>query len=108
MNIKNIFVVFCFAVTGMLNAQQYSIIPQPTNLQINKGSFSLNKDTQIIIDPHLENEALLLVNDIELIKGIKIEIAKTGTSPRSNYIKFQLIGHWIERPFTGKDRFFRL
>ncbi|MEJ8800743.1 glycoside hydrolase family 20 protein [Pontibacter sp. H249] len=69
------------AVTAPVLAQSVSLVPQPVQLNMQQGSFTISKDTKIYIDA--KNEELKRIGQV-LAQEIK---AKTGVQPELEYKK---------------------
>lgn len=66
-------------------AQDIQIIPKPAQLTLNKGSFSIDKSTKIIVHDSLSKVANLLVDKVKSATGIQITFGKNG---QNNTIEF--------------------
>ena len=93
MNTKKLLISFYLVFVGIMNAHEYSIIPQVKQIKKLDGEFKIDTNTQVIFDKNLKNEADLLMKDIELINGL--QLSTTNSSPTNNFISFQMINPLI-------------
>ncbi|MCK5816018.1 MAG: family 20 glycosylhydrolase, partial [Flavobacteriaceae bacterium] len=101
MKIKNrlilpsiLFTIFLF--TACVNNERddilnVSIIPEPSELQINKGSFNFNEQTQVVVtsnNKEIEQVANYFVEQFNLASGssLKISVSSENSSPSNSII----------------------
>ncbi len=95
MNIKRIsatLIVISFAL--LLNAQNINIIPQPKQVKINNGNFTLNGKTVIFYnDPQLKFLADYTSSTIQSLNKLKLTVKpRNGTPPNIRSISLMLDG----------------
>ena len=68
-----------------------SVIPQPMYLRADDGSFSIDKDTKIVVDYPSEEMlriAGFLNEKLSRAAGFELEVIKGGPMPKENFIAF--------------------
>ncbi len=94
---KILILLFIFGVS-QLRAQEISIIPKPTSLQLKEGNFSITPKTKIALaGSNLDKIAALLQSFIENKYGFKLPIVKNGAIKGNIVLNFDRLDH----PFQG-------
>ena len=79
-----------------LSAQEVSIIPKPTSINVKEGNFIITKQTKIYLaGSNIEKSAAFLQSYIETQFGIKLPIVKSGSKKEAIILNFDKIGHTI-------------
>lgn len=72
-------------IVGLVHAQKPDIIPQPVNLQLKQGKFTLNKNTVITVPDEGDQKAARFLNEyLQEVYGFKLDIDR---QEGKNYIR---------------------
>jgi len=74
--------MLCQAVS--LGAQDLSIVPQPTKMDMQDGAFRLNQDTRIYCTPESRGEALLLKTYLAPATGFELKLSQGRRASRNS------------------------
>jgi hexosaminidase len=80
--------------TSIMQASNYNIIPIPTILIPQKGTFTFNKNTRVLCDrnhPKIMKLAQQFANQFELVSGMKLSLKEISGADTTNSIIFQSI-----------------
>ncbi|SKA12201.1 beta-N-acetylhexosaminidase [Sediminibacterium ginsengisoli] len=71
----------------LLKAQQPMLIPQPEQMEVRQGSFTISKNTKIILQGSgLEKSARFLRDYLEKIHGISLQVKQGGNAGKGNIV----------------------
>ncbi len=99
---KKIALTFCIII-GLLKvqAQEFSIIPQPEKLTVETGNFNIIPSTKIVLKAEgFEKSAAFLNDYFQQFFGFKLDIVKTGSNTNNIVLKYEK----IESPVAGAYR----
>ena len=83
---KRIFILFFSLVAQLAIAQDVNIIPKPAHLDIQNGNFTINKNTQLVVNNEEDRKTADFFNEyLQEIYGFKL---KQGKKKTSNSISF--------------------
>ena len=82
-------------------AQEVSIIPQPTNLTVGKGSVNINNKTSIIVtNESLKNSATFLRDYVKKMYNIELGIASKATSKNNIVLSLEKTANPVSGAYT--------
>ena len=90
---KKIALTFCIII-GLLKvqAQEFSIIPQPEKLTVETGNFNIIPSTKIVLKAEgFEKSAAFLNDYFQQFFGFKLDIVKTGSNTNNIVLKYEKI-----------------
>ncbi len=94
---KKIFTSLVLIPSIFLSAQEVSIIPQPTQLTMGKGHFSIQPNTSIILGSSgLEKSASFLQLYIQQIYGVTLPISTKGIATGNIVLRIKQLDHTIK------------
>jgi hexosaminidase len=73
--------LFCFLLTGSLLAQEVSIIPKPVSLKVNPGTFTITRNTVMVVPDDADRKSADFFNDyLQQIYGYRLPISRQSNS----------------------------
>ena len=70
--------------------EELSIIPQPVEIKLGRGSFTFGPQTQIVVNESFRDVALLLREQLALDMGFQLELLTASGKSQSNTVVLEL------------------
>lgn len=93
---KRLLTCLFFIPALFMKAQEVSIIPQPTQLTMGKGNFSIQSNTKIVLGAEgLEKSAAFLQGYVQKMYGLHLKIEHKGIATGNIVLRLKKINHTV-------------